>query len=555
MRLHRPSIGTIPLILIVAAYLLMFLNRAFLQRLFSASPGDGVTLVDTSMVALVMAINVMLLSLVVWPRVVKPALITIVVSTAIAAWFMDHIGAPIDRHALASAFETDTREAREWITPAMIGWLAVFAGIPSALILWVRPTHGKFHRELGHRLLLNAALICVVFGLSIGQTRALSSLLRNHAELRHYANPFAVLHATRGYLKHGLAIDPGPPTALGRDARLTGPDTELPMLMLLAVGESARSHSFELNGYPRATNPRLSTLPVVHNFDVHSCGTNTATSLPCMFSNLGQEQFDVGAARQSENLLDVLGHAGFHVVWRDNNTGSKHIADRVTERDLARLGDRRLCPSGSCFDEVLVQNLDQDLPSSPQNTAIVLHFLGSHGPAYHDRYPARFATFQPECRSADLSACSPEQIRNSYDNTIRYTDHVLAMAIGWLQQKQGKYRTALLYVSDHGESTGEHGLYLHGAPRFMAPDEQTHVPMLAWWSPEFEKSRQLDRRCALGQQSRELSHDHYFHTVLGLTGTQTRVYRPELDVWSACRPRVPSGGALPDGMFGQVASH
>jgi lipid A ethanolaminephosphotransferase len=115
-----------------------------------------------------------------------------------------------------------------------------------------------------------------------------------------------------------------------------------------------------------------------------------------------------------------------------------------------------------------------------------MHQMGSHGPAYSQRTPAAFKKFMPECTSSHLPDCSSEQLRNAYDNTIAYTDHVLGSAISWLRQRTD-YDGALLYVADHGESLGENNLYLHGLPYSIAPDVQKHVPWVTWLSPGFEQ--------------------------------------------------------------------
>jgi lipid A ethanolaminephosphotransferase len=222
------------------------------------------------------------------------------------------------------------------------------------------------------------------------------------------------------------------------------------------------------------------------------------------------------------------------VEWEDNNTGSKHVADRQREEDMNAVGPPALCQAEGCFDEVLVEHLRAELAAPPADKVFVLHQIGSHGPAYYQRYPPEFERFTPSCRSNTLQDCTPEQIRNSYDNTILYTDHVLGELVRLLQQHAGDRDAALLYVSDHGESTGEHGLYLHGAPRMLAPAEQTEVPMLFWASDAFLRWRGLAPHCLHQHGGDALSHDNLFHSVLGLLDIHTRAYHRELDVFASC---------------------
>jgi lipid A ethanolaminephosphotransferase len=254
-----------------------------------------------------------------------------------------------------------------------------------------------------------------------------------------------------------------------------------------------------------------------------------------MFSDLGRADFSEGQARQRANLLDLLAAAGARVRWYDNNTGSKGVAARTGETDLYASQDPRWCGDHGCVDGLLVGALQQALKSAPPAAeVIVLHTKGSHGPAYVERYPPAFARFAPACPNGDLSRCTRAQVINAYDNSIVYTDHVLADAIAALKAHPER-DSALLYVSDHGESTGEHGLYLHGAPYALAPDQQTRIPLLLWTSPGFPGTQGATPACLAAQAARPWSHDNLFDLALGLMGVRTPVYRPALDPLAVCR--------------------
>lgn len=193
-----------------------------------------------------------------------------------------------------------------------------------------------------------------------------------------------------------------------------------------------------------------------------------------------------------------------------------------------------------CWDGLLVDRLQRELVATRadrplHDRVIVLHTKGSHGPAYYLRYPPAFERFTPACRSNELSRCTPQEIRNAYDNSILYTDHVLASAIDALAARRD-VDSALVYVSDHGESTGEHGLYLHGAPYLVAPDAQTHVPMLLWLSDGFRMRRGINLSCVDRQRHLPASHDNLFDLVLGLLDVRTSAYRARLDPLAPCSP-------------------
>lgn len=189
----------------------------------------------------------------------------------------------------------------------------------------------------------------------------------------------------------------------------------------------------------------------------------------------------------------------------------------------------------------MIAELDDWLSKVKGDSVLVLHQLGSHGPAYSQRYPAAFARFTPECKTSELGNCSSESIVNSYDNSILYTDHILALVIDALKARENKMAPAMIYMSDHGESLGEHGLYLHGAPYIVAPSQQTHVPFILWQGAEMKAS--IDTDCLSKRAGEEASHDNLFHTALGMMDIETSAYKPGLDVLGACRKEQSVRGA------------
>jgi lipid A ethanolaminephosphotransferase len=329
---------------------------------------------------------------------------------------------------------------------------------------------------------------------------------------------------------------------VGQDANLATPKaTDKPPMLLLVLGETARMGNFGVNGYDRNTTPELAKENIVSLRGVMSCGTSTATSVPCMFSHLGKEDFE-SRKNNYESLIDVFNHAGLAVLWIDNQSGCKGVCERVPQALTKELKHPTLCRGGECFDEIMLHQLDERIQALPaerraKGVVVVMHQMGSHGPAYYKRVPDEFKKFQPECKSNALQECSREQVVNSFDNTILYTDHFLALAIQWLKKSEVKSATAMLYVSDHGESLGENNLYLHGLPYSVAPPEQTTVPMMTWLSPGFEQLSRVSTRCLQSQRDKALSHDNLFHSVLGLMAVKTSVYQRELDFFAACEGR------------------
>ncbi|HEY9194238.1 MAG TPA: phosphoethanolamine--lipid A transferase [Methyloversatilis sp.] len=494
---------------------------------------------------LALALLVPLLCLTVWPRWLKPAGVLLMTISTASSYFMLSYGVVIDPTMIANVFNTDAREVRDLLSWHMPGALLVGVVLPG--IWWWRVPV----RRIGTRTLLAhqlgvAALACLLGAGTVWLAfQDIASIMRNHKELRYMTNPlnslYAVARVTLGSTQRAAAAA----QSVGSDAqvaRANRPDADAAPLIVVVVGETARAANFSLGGYARDTNPELAALQatgdLVYFNNVRACGTNTHASLPCMFSHLGKAAFEASRQRQ-ENLLDVLQHAGLAVLWVDNQSGCKGLCDNVPHVFTRTLDVPGLCPDGECYDEVMLHGLDERLAAldpaqRARGVVVVMHQMGSHGPAYYRRSPPAFKPFLPECTSSALQECPHDQLVNAYDNTLRYTDHVLAETVKWLQAKAQP--TAMIYVSDHGESLGESGLYLHGMPYAMAPDEQTRVPMVVWLSAAMQHAGGLTPACLRGEAAKPWSHDNLFHSVLGLAGVQTAVYRRPLDLFAACLP-------------------
>jgi len=255
-----------------------------------------------------------------------------------------------------------------------------------------------------------------------------------------------------------------------------------------------------------------------------------------MFSNMPRAHYDDQLASHQEGMLDIIQRAGVQVLWNDNDGGCKGACDRVPHQDMSSLNLPNMCHDGECYDDVLFHGIEDYIKNLKGNGVIVLHTIGSHGPTYYNRYPAQFKKFTPTCDTSQIQDCSQEQLVNTYDNTILYIDYIVDKAINVLKAHQDEYTTSLVYLSDHGESLGENGAYLHGMPYAIAPDVQKHVPMLIWLSPDYQQRYGVSKSCLDQQAAHQgYSQDNLFSTMLGLTGIQTTEYQPADDILSACR--------------------
>lgn len=471
--------------------------------------------------------------------VAKPVFIALVLSASAASYFITAYGIVIDKVMIQNLFETDMREATELFSWGLAAKIAILGVAPSILIarLDIQFPHGA--RGLLKRAGVASGSLLLAVLLLVCLFKSLAPAVREHRELRFLLTPTNLLQATNGYLRNRWATQVVV-APLGRDAvkgsGWSGHDRRT--LTVIVVGETARAASFSLNGYPGNTNPLLARQEGLINFsNVSSCGTATAVSVPCVFSALGRNGFSQTKASSQEGLLDVLTHAGFDVVWRDNNSGCKGVCDRVKYEDMSRPAkpDSR-CEGDECYDERLLDGLPELLQSSGKDTVVVLHQKGSHGPSYSKRYPREFAKFGPVCTTNQFENCSRESIMAAYDNTILYTDYFLSKTIDMLREfaEREGIDTAMLYFSDHGESLGENNIYLHGAPYIFAPREQTNVPMMLWMSKQFSERFHMDRTCLNERRNQQLSHDNIFHSVLGMLDVNTAVLNPRLDLFHSC---------------------
>jgi len=483
--------------------------------------------------------NLLLTPLLALPFLRRPLLVLLVVVSAACSYFMLHYNVLIDRSMVQNVFETNQAELNAYLSLPLLLTLLALGGLPATGLVLMRTASGAGSIRSFLVWPVNV-LVSMMVLLAIGFAfyKDYSSLLRNNRYIRDQVLPLNVVRHTHGYLKSLYSTRQQPLRAIGMDARRApGPR---PKLVILVVGETARSQNFQLNGYPRATNPRLSRKEGVISFnDVSSCGTATAISVPCMFSQMTRGQYDDVRAATEENVLDILQRTGISVLWRNNNNGGcKSVCERVPMEDMPALKVAGQCVNadGTCYDDVLLHQLGARIDAINGDALIVLHQLGSHGPTYFERYPAASRAFSPTCDSNQIQQCSNEALVNTYDNTLVHTDHLLGKAIDLLQGYADQRDVALIYVSDHGESLGERGMYLHGTPYFIAPREQTQVPMVMWFSPEFSRNAGLDLAC-LHQNAlhRAHSHDNLFHSLLGLFAVNSGVYQHDLDVFAGCR--------------------
>ncbi|WHU90157.1 phosphoethanolamine transferase EptA [Pantoea agglomerans] len=538
--ISQPVMHRVTFIILFSIYISVFLNLAFYRQAYSLIPLNelknilflfSMPLVAFSVINIVVTIASFL-----WLDRITIALFIFV--SAMAQYFIQHYGIILDRSMITNMVDTTPAESMALLTPKMIV-VIFFTGIFMAVLaFWpafkksVPVWKGVLERALS--LVISVVLIAVIAMLFY---KDYASLFRNNHELVKSLSPSNFIAASLSYYNHRERANL-PLVKIGEDAHqlphmLNGPKKNL---TILVVGETSRAANFSLGGYSRPTNPLLAEDDVVYFPDVSSCGTSTAVSVPCMFSNMPRKHYDDALASHQEGLLDIIQRAGLSVLWNENDAGCKGACDRVPNQDMTALNLPGMCIKGECYDEVLFHGLEEYIKQLQGNGLIVLHTIGSHGPTYNHRYPPAFRKFTPTCETKQIQECSQAQLINTYDNTILYADYIVDKAIELLKAHQEEFTTSLVYLSDHGESLGEKGVYLHGLPYAIAPEAQTRVPLLIWLSPDYQQRYAVDYKC-LSQQAttQKYSQDNLFSTMLGITGVQTREYVSSDDIVATCR--------------------
>lgn len=548
--------------LLLAIWTTLTLNQAWWSKLTELSHEQSLTLWQTLLTAAVLtAANYLWLMMLSWPKVRKAGWSLTLIVAAAVQYFMLHYGIIMDPSMVRNTLQTNTSESLALMSSGLLRHILLYAGLPVAVLYSGINLHpGIWRHSLWRSTLLVLAALGVVLGGGLWLYKPMAPLIRNHTEIRYLINPLASIVSfanvtIKPLFKRKLEFQ-----RIGQDAKLgdsyhhviasahaTSSTSHKPPLLVLIVGETTRADHFGLNGYPRNTTPQMEARHVINWRNVRSCGTNTLASVPCMFSHLGKQAFE-SRKFEYENLLDVFHAAGLNVDWLDNQAGCKGVCKRISNAQADKVASpeavQKWCANDECLDQIMVDLLDDRLQLATQQngadkgTVLVLHQMGSHGPAYYRRSTPGSKHFQPECTTHVTSDCSRTELVNVYDNSMVETDLFVARTIDWLKSQQDRYEVGLIYLSDHGESLGENGLYLHGLPYVIAPDAQKHVPWVMWPGSLLARTN-VREACVRQNLDQALTHDNFYHTVLGLLDVQSSSYISQLDALQACRTAVP----------------
>lgn len=465
----------------------------------------------------------------------------LIVTGAAVNYFANKYGIIFDYDMMVNILDTNPNEAKGYISLSSCIYIFLLGVIPALILCMVKIRWSNFFfKGVFQRLVILFVAIITIVAIAVPFYQTYASIGRNNNILRKELSPYNYVYygykaVKQKYFKKEVKFN-----KFGTESFIDNP-FERPELFVIVVGETARAANFSFNGYSRNTTPYTDKLNNFLRFaPVATCGTATAVSVPYMFSLQGRNDYDEETVKNSSNLTDLIKYSGYDVFWYDNDSGCKGVCNRINNEILSASDPdfKGLCNADGCYDEVLVKRLEQRLKIQAKNkksSVIFLHVIGSHGPSYFARSPDDKKIFFPTCNGRDLEKCSREEIVNAYDNTLVYTDYILSKVVKLLKNYQKDFGTGMFYISDHGESLGELGLYLHGTPYAIAPEEQKEVPMMSFLSDSFIKDHNIDFNCMKNQEKINFSQDNFYHSMLGILDVNTKYYDKNKDFFLKCR--------------------
>ena len=513
------------LIFIISILFVLFYNFSFFKNVLKVYPLDGLNILFIISLAAVLALVInIILTLFSSKYTTKPILILLLIVSSFTAYFMDTYNVVIDDGMIRNTLQTDFKESSDLISLKLFLYFIFLGLIPAIFVYKIKIEYKSFFSELKAKLISIFSSLILIALIIFSFSKYYTSFFREHKVLRYYTNPTYWLYSLGYYIYKAANSGPIVVKKIGLDAKVIRDAKEPHKLVILVVGEAARAKNFSLNGYKKNTNPLLSKRDDIINFsNFYSCGTSTAVSVPCMFSPLTRKEYSHKKFLRLENAMDVVAHTkDVAILWVDNNSDPKGVMDRLGYIDYKNSKCK-----GECRDIGMLEYVPKFIKEhNNSDILIVLHQMGNHGPAYYKRYPKEFEKFSPVCKTNQLEKCTKEQISNAYDNALLYTDYFLNSTIELLK-KYPNYQRAMFYLSDHGESLGENGVYLHGMPYFIAPDAQKHVGAIMWFSKNFKG---VNIKKLKANKDKHYSQDNLFSTILGLLDIQTKVYKKDMDI-------------------------
>ena len=504
------SIGTLLL------YNIPFFN--YVSQNTNESTG-GIIFLQASLVIIMLALNFMLTYLSMWLlRIVARILLAIfAIINATAVYFIITYSAIINATTIENVFNTRYSEASGFFSWSLWMFIAVFGVLPALYCLMQPVVIGKA-KKLGIYCGSSLAIILLVASLNISQTLWIS---QHDTELGGLLQPWS-------YVVNTCRVISSYQDEQAEEIKL--PDGTIAdhekAVVVLVIGESARKANFQLYGYQRDTNPLLSKQEGLKVYQATACATYTTAGTKAILE-----------PKDSGDLYELLPNYAFRtgvdVSWRTSNWGEPpiHIDEYLTDTDLSDLYQGK----SNDYDDILYYGLRERIESSKKDKVlIILHTSTSHGPKYADKYPKQFEVYKPVAKNIEEGEKNIGMLINAYDNTIRYTDFLLNSLINTLREMKD-WHSAMIFISDHGESLGENKMFMHGLPMKLAPKVQYEIPFLVWTSDGFRTYKQTSgsQDAPEGELPAVLEQHYVFHSVLNLLSIQSPAYNKDYDIFTS----------------------
>ena len=504
------SIGTLLL------YNIPFFN--YVSQNTNESTG-GIIFLQASLVIIMLALNFMLTYLAMWLlRIVARILLAIfAIINATAVYFIITYSAIINATTIENVFNTRYSEASGFFSWSLWLFIVVFGVLPALYCLMQPVIIGKA-KKLGIYCGSSLAIILLVASLNISQTLWIS---QHDTELGGLLQPWS-------YVVNTCRVISSYQDEQAEEIKL--PDGTITdhekAVVVLVIGESARKANFQLYGYQRDTNPLLSKQEGLKVYQATACATYTTAGTKAILE-----------PKDSGDLYELLPNYAFRtgvdVSWRTSNWGEPpiHIDEYLTDTDLSELYQGR----SNDYDDILYYGLRERIESSKKDKVlIILHTSTSHGPKYADKYPKQFEVYKPVAKNIEEGEKNIGMLINAYDNTIRYTDFLLNSLINTLREMKD-WHSAMIFISDHGESLGENKMFMHGLPMKLAPKVQYEIPFLVWTSDGFRTYKQTSgsQDAPEGELPAVLEQHYVFHSVLNLLSIQSPAYNKDYDIFTS----------------------
>ena len=495
-------------VVIMSSLLFILFHYPFFKFVFNNvdyKSFTGVSIIVSLVIAMLVANAFALFLIFFFSRLVgKILLVLFFIINAVAVYFINTYSVIIDESMIGNVLNTNYSESSSFFSIKLVLYVVFLGILPSIFII-----KAKIITVTVKKFLVSISLT-LLFLLTLAFANASNWLWidKNSKTLGGLAMPWS--YAVNIPLFYIHQFKKNEKEILLPDATIKDNEKSV---VILVIGESARSENFSLYGYPKNTNPLLSKIPNVSHFNATSDATYTTAGVKSIVEHENTDEL-------YEILPNYLYRNNVDVIWRTTNWGEPPVHIKNYQNREALMPN---CKGDGCdYDGILLSGLKEQILASKKNKIlIVLHTSTSHGPTYSKKYPAQFEIFKPVCNSVELGNCSHTELVNAYDNTIVYTDYLLANVIKDLKQLQ-EYKSAMIFVSDHGESLGENNLYMHGLPRSIAPKQQYEIPFIVWTSDN--SARQM-------KPNKILTQNYVFHSVLNFLNIQSPFYKEQMNIF------------------------